>query len=465
MEAPTRILAMDHFGGAALGDVRRSRRLIAVADTVFQRPCGTWPDRFEKPADLKAFYRLMENDQATHAAVLAPHRAQTLERMRREPGVVLTVNDTTELDFSGLAIAELGQIGEGHGRGYECHNSLAVVAASGEVLGLANQILFNRPHVPKKETKAQRRKRASRESQLWIWGSQAIPSAPAGRQWIDVCDCAADITEFLAYEQGQGKQYVVRSQHNRCVVLEKGGITHRGKLHDLARTLPSRGQRTVAVGARNGKPARTTTVNVGWVEVRIVPPRQARGEHGSELLPVWVLRVWEADPPAWVEEPLEWILLTNVPVTTFTDACERLDWYCRRWTIEEYHKALKTGCRVEDQQFTRQEHLQPAIALLSVVATTLLNLRDASRRPDAIRRQATEVLPEAYVNVLHRWRYPGKAIRKWSVHDFYHALARLGGHQNRKHDHPPGWLVLWRGWTKLQMRVDAAANMGLSNSG
>ena len=128
-----------------------------------------------------------------------------------------------------------------------------------------------------------------------------------------------------------------------------------------------------------------------------------------------------------------------MPVTTFAEASERLDWYCRRWTIEEYHKALKTGCRVEDQQFTRQEHLQPAIALLSVVATTLLNLRDASRRPDATRRRATEVLPEAYVNVLHRWRYPGKAIRM-NTRAYNAALEQM------LLRHPEQWIWMHRRW-------------------
>jgi hypothetical protein len=458
METPASSFGREHFGGAELGDKRRSRRLRQLADVIVQHPGGTWPDRFKRPADLKAFYRLMNEEEVTHAKVLTPHRQRTLQRMAEQSGVVLTIHDTTELDFSGLTIEGLGQIGEGHGRGYKSHNSLAVVAESGEVLGLANQILFKRRRVPKGETKAQRQRCAKRESLLWKQGSQAVPAAPEGCTWVDVCDRGADITEFLDYEHRHNKKYVVRSQHNRYIVLEKAGEFVDTKLHDWARTLSPKDRRAITIGGRNGKPARKATVQVAWGQVRIKPPPQPRGEHGREPLLVWVLRVWEDDPPNWVDEPVEWILLTNMPVNSVADAWERVDWYCRRWIIEEYHKALKTGCNIEDQQFTTEENLQPAIAVLSVVAVTLLNLRDASRQPDAHSRRATDLVPHVYVDVLSKWRHK-KIRRHWSLYDFYYALARLGGHQNRKNDHPPGWLVLWRGWTKLQLMVEAVSIM------
>ena len=159
-----------------------------------------------------------------------------------------------------------------------------------------------------------------------------------------------------------------------------------------------------------------------------------------------------------MREPLEWILLTNVPVRTFEDACERLDWYACRWIVEEYHKAMKTGCSIEQMEFTRQERLQPAIALVSVVAIFLLTLRDASRRSDAETRSARALLPSLYVTVLSAWRFQAPD-RDLTVREFYFALARLGGHQNRKRDHPPGWLVLWRGWMQLLTMVDGALAM------
>ena len=173
--------------------------------------------------------------------------------------------------------------------------------------------------------------------------------------------------------------------------------------------------------------------------------------HGDDPLPLFVVLVTELDPPAG-EKTIEWMLLTNEPVETFADAMRVTAWYEKRWIIEELHKAMKTGCRIEEMQFTTTARLEPAIALLSLVAVTLLNLRDAARQADAETRAATTLLSAEYVEVLSVWRY--RKSKDLSVHEFFLALARLGGHQNRKSDHRPGWLVLWRGWTKLQSMLN-----------
>jgi hypothetical protein len=443
-----------HFGNVDLGDRRRNARLVQLANRMIQHPGGTLPDKCGNPADLKALYRLMNAARVTHEAILKASRERTFDLARGHPGIVLFIHDTTELDYTGLqSLDGLGQIGNGGGRGYECHNSLAVAAETGATLGLAGQILLKRRKVPRGEKRSQTRDCPDRESRLWKRGSQALPVAPANQKWVEIADRGADVTEFLDHLDAAGKRYVVRSKQNRKIEVEIGGKRRQVKLHDFARGLPEGGRRTVAVAARPGKLKRTATVRVSWAPLTIIPPRQKRGEERGVPLLVWVVYVQEVDPPAGVE-PLEWILLTNDPVKNFEDACQRIDWYSTRWTIEEYHKVLKTGCGIETLQFTTEARLQPAIALLSVVALHLLNLRDASRRPDAKTRPATDIFPVLFVEVLSLWRYGRR--QTLSVHDFFFALARLGGHQNRKHDHPPGWLVLWRGWTKLQSKVEIA---------
>jgi Transposase DNA-binding len=449
-----------HFGGAALGHKARNKRLVETADRLVQHPGGTLPDKLADPADLKGLYRLVEHSTVTHASVLAPHLARTLQLMRECQSVVAIVHDDTVLDYSGLESLgdDLGQVGDGHGRGYYCHNSLAVVVETRQVLGLAAQLLHRRRKVPPGEKREQRRQRPDRESLLWKRGSQSIPVAPEGRLWVDVADRGADITEFLDYEEQAGKKYLVRSQHNRHIELEnpeKPGETLRVKLHDWARSLPTTDERTLEVQTKPGQPARTARLAIAWTKVTLLPPRQPRGEERGVPLQVWVVRVAEIDPPAGVE-PLEWILLTNVPVLCAADAWERVNWYRVRWVVEEYHKGQKTGCGIEALQFRHRDRLEPVIALLSVVALTLLELRDLSRRPEAQHQRAAEVLPWVWVRLLSLWRHQEERP-DWTVHDFYFALARLGGHQNRRHDHPPGWLVLWRGWTKLQAMLEGAA--------
>jgi hypothetical protein len=451
----TRTFGARHFGRADLGDQRRNHRLVQLADDVTGHPGGTLPDKLRHPKDLKAFYRLMNQPRVTHESILAPHRQETEERMRAHDGVVLVVHDTTTLDYSSLTSLApvLGQIGDGHGRGYLCHNTLAVAAASQEVLGLANQILFHRPDVPPGETKKQRQQRETRESRLWKQGSDAVPPAPEGRRWVEISDRGSDVTEFLDSLEAQHKHYVVRAQHNRRIQVVVDGVPRSVKLFDWLRTLPEQGRRSIALSERPGRSARTATVAVAWAEVTIVPPRQPRGQIRGVPLTVWALRVWEIGTPA-AAEPVEWFLLTNVAVETLADAWERVDWYCQRWIIEEFHKGMKTGCGIEALQFTTEQALQPAIAFLSVVTLWLLWLRTESRRPEAATKPATAMFPLEYVEILSLNRY--SEVRPLTVREFCQVLARLGGHQNRQHDRPPGWLVLWRGWAKLHLLVQGA---------
>jgi hypothetical protein len=456
----------EHFGAAELGDRRRTRALVRCADQVHRHPTGTLPDKFANPAQLKCFYRLMNNKQVTHAAVLKPHRQRTLELARSNPGVTLFIHDDTHKDYTGLGSlqGELGPIGNGSQRGYICHNVLAVNADRRETLGLAHQQLHKRPRRKRKQTREQARRNPKRESRLWKKGSQAVPAAPPGRLWIEVADRGADLMEFLDHVQEQNKHYLVRSYHNRSIVrIEADGQQVEDRLHDYARRLPLQSVREITVPASDKAPARTARVRVAWAQVTLQPPRQPRGEERGVPLETWVVRVAECDPPEGVA-PVEWILVTNVPVESASQSWRTVEWYAQRWIIEEYHKAEKTGMGVENLQFTTEAALQPAIAFLSVQATALLQLRDASRDADAATRPASGLFPLAMIVALALWRYEAPRT-DLSVHEFFYALARLGGHQNRKGDGPPGWLVLWRGWTKLQSMTVITNQLPLKQSG
>jgi hypothetical protein len=442
-----------NFGSVDLGHKRRTRRLVHVVDTMCRHPGGTLPDKLSQPKNLRAFYRLMNRDEVTHPILLASHADETRRRVAvvGPTAAVLILHDATELDYTTLkALQEhLGQIGQGTRRGYICHNSLAVRADTGETLGLTSQILHHRAVVPKGETTKQSRERGNRESRLWVRGVEASGAAPADVRCVDVCDSLSDTFEFLSFEVARKRLFVVRARENRKLAEPVAGENY---LFDAVRQAPSMGTRSLVVKATSGRKGRTTTVHVSFSKVRIAPPGEKLGEYANEPLEVWAVRVWEPNPPAG-EEPLEWILLTNCVIENFADACERIEWYEKRWIVEELHKGMKTGCGIETLQFDTIERLEPAIAVLSVVATTLLTLRDAARAPDAETRPATEIVAPVYVEVLAA--YYGKRLgKKPSVKTFYMHVARLGGHQNRKCDGFPGWITLWRGWMKLQSMVD-----------
>jgi hypothetical protein len=457
--AETVSFGQQHFGNCGLGDKRLTERAVITANLFLQHPGGTLPDKLNHNADGIGFYRLANNRKVTHEKLIAAHCARTRELMGRVAGVVLVIHDTTEIDYSGLnSVEDLGPIGHGGDgacRGYLCHNSLAYDYEGGEVLGLANQTLHVRRKVPKNESPIAKREHPQRESRLWKKGWSALGPAPQGRLRVNVCDRGADLFEFIEAVELWGDHYAIRSKSNRNIEIDdgRGGVVA-GKLHERARQLPTLGTRTVQVQSNRGTKGRAATVRVAAGAVSLTPPHFAHGEHSKQSLKTWVVHVREVNPPGGAAA-LEWILLTHVAAEDFESACERVDWYACRPVIEEYHKAQKTGCGIEDPQFTTGHALRAAIAIQSVVATQLLRLRDLSRREDAATRPAKDVVDGEYVDAMSVWRF--KEVRaELSVHEFCRAMAKLGGHMNRTHDRAAGWLVLWRGWSKLQLLVEGA---------
>jgi hypothetical protein len=445
------------FGQAQLGDRRRTKRLVALVDQICKHPGGSLPEKLRSPKDLKSLYRLCARDEVTHQALMNSMRHAVLDAAAQEDEV-LVIHDGTELDFTThYSLADqLGQVGRGLKKGYICHNSLVVKPQGREVIGLVNQHLHRRPRVDPKETLPQRRARQDRESRLWLKGTEGLPGEP---RFIDVADRGADTFEFLEREVKSGRRFVIRSHQSRKVSGGHEPSKQTQPIRGFVRGLPAIGGRAVHVpaqpryGRNPARKARYARLLISAAPVLVHPPHAKYGEHGNQPLPMWVVRIWEPHPPKGTKA-IEWILFTNEPVHALADALRVIGWYEARWVIEEFHKAFKTGCGVEELQFTDTARLEPAIALLSAVATTLLNLRAAADLPNAKTRPATEVVDGDYVEVLSLWRH--RTIKALTIYEFFRALARLGGHQNHPSSKRPGWIVLWRGWTALQTMVEGA---------
>jgi hypothetical protein len=440
----------EHFGHCRFGDKRLAARAVISGDALMRHPGGTLPAKLPK-AELCGFYDFVNNVKVNHNNVLACHCQRTRGRMEQCRGTVLVIHDTTEADYSGLRIADLGPIGNGYCRGMLLHNVLAMDYPNREALGLVGQIVQIRRKVKKNESVKASREHPQRESRLWPKGVEAVGRPPAGAIWVNLMDRGGDSFESLDRQQRLGQFYLVRSRTNRNVrVKDAAGRWRRRKLHAWARGLPTLGERSVEVAGHWDQQARQARVRVAAGPVELQVPHVKYGEHGREPLAAWVIHVKELEPPAG-QEPLEWILLTNMPTQASAEAWERVDWYQCRPMIEEFHKAQKTGCGMELAQFTTRKALEVTIAMLSVVVVQLLRLRDLSRQDEG--RPASEVVDEAYVEGLSLWRWK-EARMDLSAKEFLYALARLGGHLGRRGDRLPGWLVLWRGWMELQRLVE-----------
>ena len=432
-------------GTAELGDQRRTHRLARVLAGLATHPVGSLPARLPRH-DLKAAYRLCAQEQVTHQAIAQAFRRGTLQLLDETPGDILVLHDTTELNFfmRFSLHAKLGPLGTGSGRGYLCHSSIAFTS-SGLLIGLTHQILHRRVPVPAGETYGDKRKRRTRESRLWVRGTEGLPADP---RLIDICDRGADTFEFLEHELNSGRRFVIRaSQNRRCYVGHDGG--EQTKLKDHLRQQKPLGNREITLCRKKRRRARQVLVNVSVAAIQVRPPSKHKGRHGNQPLKLWCVRVWNQ------RYKLEQFLYIKHPVETLEAAIQVAQWYQKRWRHEDWHKGLKTGCGVEQLQFTSVSRLEPMIMILSAVAGWLLQVRDAGRADDATTRPAVDVVPQEVVQTLHIWRHPDKELpANWSIRDFTLALGRLGGHQNRKSDGMPGWITLWRGYERLAIMLD-----------
>lgn len=451
----TKAWARSTFGECELGDRRRTTRLIKVAEQAAARPDGSTPEQTESWGDCKAAYRLFDQDDVTFAEIIRPHCAQTRSLCR--PGdVKLIINDTTEVDYGYSRRATgLGPTGNGFGRGFFLHSALMLDAADGRVDGLAGQTLFYRQPQPKRRAaKNTRRRAADRESVVWGELVDHVGPPPAGVQWVHVDDRGADDCEVFCRIAAQGCSCVIRAARlNRWLETPDG---RRVQLDQLLPELPCRETRTLDVAAKGKQPARTATLELRLAEVRMPLPRVLtpwlRDHRPAEPLRLWVVELRETEPPAGVT-PLRWVLYTREPVTTIAAANTVIAWYERRPTIEDYHKALKTGCGVERRYYETAERLERVTGLLSVVAVRLLQLKTAAREtPD---RPAVEVAPTQWVELVQLVRK--KPVNpRMTLRDFLRAIAGLGGHLGRKGDGEPGWITLWRGFEKLMLLARGA---------
>jgi hypothetical protein len=443
--APTQ-WAQNEFGFAQLGDQRRNKRLVNIAEHLALNPGGTLPRAFAHWAELKAAYRFFGQRGVSFERVLAPH----LERTRQacgQPGEYLLIEDTTNLDYSQHpATQDLGVIGDGRGRGFELHSALAVRVESwtleqrpeGTVVGLFDQQCRTPRPAPEGETRGQRLKRP-RKSQTWAAAFKSSGPPPGGCQWIYIADRESDFYEALQICRLHQVDFVIRACQDRRLAQEAG------HLHQALAQAPLLGRSTVEVRGRGGQPARTAIVELRSVRVDLDGPWRPGGWQ-PPLPGVGAVEVREVDVPEGVKEPLHWILLTSLPCATPAQAQRVVGRYTARWWIEEYHKALKTGAGVEESQLERGYRLEPLIAVLAVVAVRLLSTKMLARsRPESF--EAAQSFGPEMLGILEK--KIGVPKGGWNNRNVLIATARLGGFLARKHDGMPGWQTIWRGWQRL----------------
>lgn len=438
--------AQDEFGVAQLGDARRNRRLVKIAEQLAASPGGTLPQAITGWAELKAAYRFFGQGGVSFHRILAPHLERTRQACR-QAGEYLLIEDTTVLDYTRRrATRGLGVVGDGEGRGFALHSALAVRVEAwtlaqrpeGTLVGLFEQQCRRPRPAPEGEKKGQRLNRP-RKSQVWAAGIKSAGRPSAGCRWIYVADRESDIYETLGTCREHGVDFVIRACQDRRLAA---GAGHLWPALDQARVL---GRRALEVRARGGQPARVAVVEIRGTRVTLAGPWRPGGCL-APMADLGVVEVREMAPPAGVSEPLHWRLLTTLACDTHAEAQRVVGCYERRWWIEEYHKALKSGAGVEASQLEHADRLESLIAILAVVAVRLLSAKLLARsRPDT--HEAAAQFGAAMLGVLEKKL--GPPAGGWTNRNLMRSIARIGGFIGRKGDGEPGWQTIWRGWDRL----------------
>lgn len=460
---PDPLWAFNEFSGAELGDRRLTGRLQSLARQFERQPTASIPQACGDWSQSKAAYRFCANGKVRFGAVLQPHHGRTVERAGVSAApVVLCPQDTMALSyFTHPATLGLGHLGTKPGKslGLLVHSTLAL-SEQGQVFGLLQVHCWNRPRRRRRgRTRNRHSRRAKKlrekETARWLNSFRCVEQWAQGypqQQWVSVSDREGDIFELFqeATRPTCRAGLLVRARHDRRLVNKHGKKTKKTLFRQMRR-LPPGGTYTIRVPRHEGEPARQATLSLSWSEFTLAAPGKRQGQAPVRM---WAVYAKEVDPPAG-HKPIRWYLLSSVPVGNLAEALRCLEWYVKRWTIEEFHRVLKSGCQVEARQLMTRERLQRALAIDMVVAWRIMDLNRAARvEPDA---PADRWLSTAQWQALYCYRHRTRQVpaKPPTIAQAVLWIAQLGGFLARKSDGQPGTTTLWRGLQRLNDLVEA----------
>jgi hypothetical protein len=440
----------NEVAGCRLKDQRLKPRLERILERLSAKPTASIPAACHGWGETQATYRFLSNERVEAAEILDGHGQATVKRIAAEP-VVLLVQDTTFLEYiKDLVGKGVGTLRETSRDEHLLHPSVAFTPARVN-LGVLHHQFWQRPEEPVGHLRAQR-PIEEKESYRWL-GGYAVACAVQRRcpetLVVSVADREGDIHEWFldAAERDEKEQaaFVIRAKCNRRVAAQPRD-TYLWEALSAALVL---GQTTVEVSEQVGRTARQACLTV---RARTVTFNRGRRRGGS-LPPVSVQVVYvkeDAPPPG--EAPLEWMLLTNLPVDDFPTAELIINWYRARWEIELYFRILKQGCQIEKLRLEVPERLERCIAVYMIIAWRLHHLTHVARAyPNVPCTAVFEVQEWQTIYLVQTHKRPPQ--KPPPLRAMTRMLAQLGGFLARKGDGEPGVETIWRGYMEMMRAV------------
>jgi hypothetical protein len=440
--------AEEVFGGCDLGDPRRTDRLVDYAARQALDPGGSTSRACRgDEAAREGAYRLLRNPRV-EVSEIDDAAFDSVAAAASKHEVVLAVQDSTGVSFAHPVAEPLGS--DGNPTGFFVHSTLLVAAATRLPVGIVDQERWVREPKVRGRAATERRAYEERESFKWQGAHERLcERMPRMESVVTVCDRESDVIEFLRYLRSVEGRFVIRSSADRK-------LRSLGRLWAHMDGQPELGRSEVGVGQRGGQ------LNRGGQNARL-PRKQRTAEVAVYAAPVELsgtgggvavnaVLVREARAPRG-EEPLEWMLLTSEPVSTLAEALLVVSYYEQRWTIEVWHKAWKTGCRVEHRPMQTLDNLERMMAITAHVAVRLLQLQLLGQAESE--SSCEQALARDEWQCLHAIAHPGKSVPRrpptagWALT----SIARLGGWYDSKRTGRIGWQTLWHGWQLFQERL------------
>lgn len=462
-------LAIDpktEFSKVRFGDRRLNARLALLVSALEDAPDRSFPSATRSDAELEGAYRFFQNGRVTLDRMIEPHIDATIARACLATDV-LVLHDTTEFRFEGMKRREgLGKIA-GNGQGFFGHFALAVAERDRVPLGLAGLLAYAREAPTYDRSSLSEPERAARptESVRWRELINDVHLRMGALRPIHIMDREADDFSMFHDMACDGMRFVARMNAARRRRAKAEGGSVLWPVEAIVDAAPIAATREVALSARPGKRGgeserthpvrdrRVASLQISAVRVDLEPPRWGRERRGP--LPVSIVRVSEVKPPPG-EAPVQWMLVSTEPIDTPEEVLRIVDAYRARWTIEEYFKALKTGCAIERRQLESMHSLLAALGLFAPLAVRLLALRSCARsQPNAPAELVLTDHELLALRAIARTKLPTSL----TVRDALLAVAALGGHLKRNGD--PGWLTLARGFEKLDIATQVVASMSV----
>ncbi len=463
--------AQNEMATAALDDKRLNQRLTRLLSDLGNRSTASIPAACGGHAEMTAAYRFFDNDKVTWGKIIEPHHKRTRQRIAGQK-VVLLVQDTSEIDVTRpqTQVVGAGPL-DGSARFGAFLHLLEAFTPDGIPLGGAWCDIWTRDEPEEStgskshENKRQQRKVTpieEKESYRWLQGlrqAREVAQESPGVTCVCVGDSEADIYEL--FDEPRGDQnpvhLLVRACHDRALTQESGESSRR--ISDALRGAPVLFTHAISVrgrkakvscetrGRRQPRESRATEVEVRVASVTLRPPW--RPDRVLSPATVNVVSVREIDPPE-DDAPVEWILVTTLPIGDVEQVREVIQYYTVRWMIEVLFRTLKSGCRIEQRRFEQIDRLLPCLAVYLIIAWRILfACRLARSCPDIDCEAVFE--PSEWKSVwtaIHRYPPPQTPPRLESM---VRLIAQLGGYVNRPNRRdPPGPQTLWLGLQRMR---------------